>query len=237
MIPKKIHYCWFGGNPLPDDVKRYIESWKKYCPDYEIIQWDESNYNVHKNRYVEQAYKNKKWAFLTDYARLDIVYEQGGIYLDADVELIHGLNDLLKNKCYMGMEQIGTVNTGLGFGAEAKHPFLRKNMLPYEENEYEREDGKFIPPICVRVTTKLLKNSGLVEENKIQNIEDVTIYPTDYFCPLKMGTNKITITTNTYSIHHYAASWYTGNAVIRKIKYYLIPLKIFVKKNILRRSE
>ena len=89
MIPKKIHYCWFGGNPLPEDIKRYIESWKKYCPDYELIRWDESNYDVHKNTYVEQAYQNKKWAFLTDYARLDIIYEYGGIYLDADVCLLY----------------------------------------------------------------------------------------------------------------------------------------------------
>ena len=103
MIPKKIHYCWFGGNPLPEDVKRYIESWKKYCPDYDLIRWDESNYDVHKNAYVELAYQNKKWAFLTDYARLDIIYEHGGIYLDADVELIHSLDDLLQNSCYMGM--------------------------------------------------------------------------------------------------------------------------------------
>lgn len=153
MIPKKIHYCWFGGNPLPEDVKRYIESWKKYCPDYELIRWDESNYDVHKNTYVELAYQNKKWAFLTDYARLDTIYEHGGIYLDADVELVHGLDDLLQNNCYMGMEQVGTVNTGLGFGAEPKHPFLRENMKPYEEQNFIQEDGTFKPPICVRITT------------------------------------------------------------------------------------
>lgn len=165
MIPKKIHYCWFGGNPLPEDVKRYIESWKKYCPDYDLIRWDESNYDVHKNAYVELAYQNKKWAFLTDYARLDIIYEHGGIYLDADVELIHSLDDLLQNSCYMGMEQVGTVATGLGFGAEPKHPFLRENMRPYEEQSFVQEDGTFKPPICVRVTTKLLKDQGLRDEN------------------------------------------------------------------------
>lgn len=238
MIPKKIHYCWFGGNPLPEDIKQYIESWKKYCPDYEIIRWDESNYDIHKNFYVEQAYQNKKWAFLTDYARLDIIYEHGGIYLDADVELVQGLDDLLKNKCYMGMEQVGTVNTGLGFGAEPKQPFLKENMELYEQKEnFIKEDGTFKPPICVKVTTKLLQNYGLKKQNEIQKIQDVTIYPTDYFCPLKMGTNKLTITDNTHSIHHYAASWYTGGALIRKIKYYLIPAKIFVKKYILRREE
>lgn len=237
MIPKKIHYCWFGGNPLPEDVKRYIESWKKYCPDYELIRWDESNYDVHKNTYVELAYQNKKWAFLTDYARLDIIYEHGGIYLDADVELVHGLDDLLQNNCYMGMEQVGTVNTGLGFGAEPKHPFLRENMKPYEKQNFVQEDGTFKPPICVRITTNLLKEKGLTVENKIQKIQNVTVYPTDYFCPLKMGTNKLTITENTHSIHHYAASWYTGNALVRKIKYYLIPAKIFIKKYILRRLD
>ena len=166
-----------------------------------------------------------------------IIYEHGGIYLDADVELIHSLDDLLQNSCYMGMEQVGTVATGLGFGAEPKHPFLRENMRPYEEQNFVQEDGTFKPPICVRVTTKLLKDQGLRGENIIQKIQDVTVYPTDYFCPLKMGTNKLTITENTYSIHHYAASWYTGNALVRKIKYYLIPVKIFVKRSILRREE
>lgn len=237
MIPKRIHYCWFGGNPLPDDVKRYIESWKKYCPDYEIVQWNESNYDVHKNPYVEQCYNNKKWSFLTDYARLDVVYQQGGIYLDADVELIRSLDSLLENNCYMGMEQVGTVNTGLGFGAVARHPFLEENMKPYESESFIQEDGTFKPPICVKITTALMKEHGLVKENKIQHFCDVTVYPTEYFCPLKMGTNKLTITENTYSIHHYAASWYTGNALVRKIKYYLIPVKIFVKRYILRREE
>lgn len=237
MIPKIIHYCWFGGNPLPDNVKQYIESWKKYCPDYEIIRWDESNYDVHKNAYVELAYQNKKWAFLTDYVRLDIVYNYGGIYLDADVELMRGLDDFLDESCYMGMEQIGTVNTGLGFGAEPKHPFLFENKKAYEQMSFMQKNGVFKPPICVKVTTKLLQEKGLMKENKIQRLQNVTIYPTDFFCPLKMGTNKLTITDNTYSIHHYAASWYTGNAVIRKIKYYLIPAKIFVKKYILRREE
>ena len=236
MIPKKIHYCWFGGKPLPDDIKQYIESWKKYCPDYEIIQWNESNYNLEKNDYVKQAYKNQKWAFLTDYIRLDVIYEYGGVYLDTDVELIKSLDNLLENKCYMGMEQVGTVATGLGFGAEARHPFLRKNMLQYEENSF-LENGSFKPPICVGVTTKILRNNGLVRENIIQNIDGVTIYPTDYFCPLKMGTDKITITSNTYSIHHYSASWYTGNKWIKRIKYRLIPLKIFIKKYILLRDE
>ena len=237
MIPKRIHYCWFGGNPLPEDVQQYIASWKKHCPDYEIIRWDESNYDVKKNDYVRAAYENKKWAFLTDYVRLDVVYEYGGIYLDTDVELIKSMDDLLVHDCFMGMEQVGTVATGLGFGAVAGHAFLAQNKAIYESKSFVRENGEFKPEICVKITTGLLREHGLVAENRIQNVAGVAIYPTDYFCPLVMGTNKLMITERTFSIHHYAASWYTGNALVKKIKYRLIPLKIFVKKYILRRAE
>lgn len=236
MIPKIIHYCWFGGNPLTKDALLCIESWKKYCPEYKIVCWDESNYDFHKNLYVEQAYKNKKWAFLSDYVRLDVVYNYGGIYLDTDVELIRSLDNLLENICFMGMEQVGTVATGLGFGAEKNNAFILENMKVYEKENYVYEDGTFKPPICVKITTQLLERNGLIEENSVQKINDITIYPPEYFCPLKMGTNKLRITSNTYSIHHYSASWYTGNEFIRKIKYYLIPYKIFIKKYILHKK-
>ena len=236
MIPRRIHYCWFGGSPMPEAAVRCVESWKKYCPDYEIIRWDESNYDVQKNAYVRRAYESKRWAFLTDYVRLDVVYRYGGIYLDTDVELIRGLDELLDCECYMGMEQAGSVNTGLGFGAVAGHPFLAENKRVYEENDFVRSDGTFKPEICVRITTGLLREQGLTKEDRLQHTGGVTIYPVSCFCPLKMGTNRMAITEQTYSIHHYAASWYTGNAVVRRIKYYLIPVKIFVKKYILRRE-
>ena len=234
MIPKKIHYCWFGGAPLPSDIQQYIESWGKYCPDYEIIRWDESNYDVCKNDYVKSAYKSKKWAFLTDYARLDIVYHEGGIYLDTDVELIRSLDELLDNPCFMGMEQVGTVNTGLGFGAEKGHHFLQENMQEYERNRYISSDGTFKPEICVRITTRLLKQKGLREINEIQMIDHVKVFPTESFCPLTMGTNKLNITEKTFSIHHYAASWYTGAQWVKKLKIRLIPIKVFIRKRILR---
>lgn len=230
MIPKKIHYCWFGGNPLPDDAKKCIESWKKHCPDYEIIQWDESNYDLNKNGYVKYAYENKKYAFLTDYARLDIIYNEGGIYLDTDVELLKSLDDLLDCEGYIGMEQIGTVNTGQGFGAVKNHPFVKENKEYYENNNFIDENGNFKQVICVKITTDILNKKGLKKENVLQKIYNMNIYPVEYFCPLKMGTNKLNITKNTYSIHHFNASWYTGNKIVKKIKYYLIPLKQFIKK-------
>ena len=237
MIPKKIHYCWFGGSPLPEDAQQYIRGWKKHCPDYEIIRWDESNYDVNKNAYVCAAYQNKKWAFLTDYVRLDVVYEHGGIYLDTDVELIKSLDDLLENDCFMGMEQVGMVNTGQGFGSIAGHPFIGENKAVYETHNFMTAEGEFRPEICVKITTRLLRRYGLKNENKVQQLAKAVIYPTDYFCPLKMGTNRLSLTENTYSIHHFAASWYTGNTLVRKIKYRLIPVKVFVKKYILRRIE
>ena len=231
MIPKKIHYCWFGGKSLPDDVKKCIKSWKKYCPDYEIIEWNESNYDLKKNDYVKLAYESKKWAFLTDYVRLDVIYNEGGIYLDTDVELIKPLDSLLNCDGYMGMETVGKVNTGQGFGAKKNHPFLKKNMEFYENiKNIVDENGNFKKIICVEVTTDILLKNGLKNSNEIQNISDLIIYPTDYFCPLKMGTNKLTITKNTYSIHHFSGSWKSNYKIIRKIGYYLIPLKIKLKR-------
>ena len=129
MIPKIIHYCWFGGNEIPEHDKKCIESWKKYCPDYKIIRWDESNYDYKKNSYMREAYEAKKWGFVPDYARLDIVYEHGGIYLDTDVELVKNIDELLEHKAYMGFEVGGEfVSPGLGFGAEKNFPLFKKMM-------------------------------------------------------------------------------------------------------------
>lgn len=237
MIPKIIHYCWFGGKPLPKEALKCINSWKKYCPDYEIKEWNESNYNLTKNDYVKYCYENKKWAFLTDYVRLDIVYQNGGIYLDTDVELVKPLDDFLCNKCYIGMEQVGTVNTGQGFGAVKHHKFIKENKDYYEKKPFLNDDGSFKRTICVPITTEILKKKGLINKNCIQNLEDeVVVYPVEYFCPKKLGTNKITITKNTVSIHHFESSWKSNNRLIRRIGYHLIPLKILVKK-IIRKEE
>lgn len=231
MIPKKIHYCWFGGNPLPKEAKKCIESWKKYCPDYEIIEWNESNYDLNKNEYVKKAYEQKKYAFLTDYIRLDVIYEQGGIYLDTDVELIRNLDDLIENECYVGMEQPGRIATGLGFGAKKNHPFIKENKEYYENNTFWDEQGKFKKVICVEITTGILEKYGLKNTEELQFIKNpnVTVYPPEYLCPLKMGTNRLTITKNTYSIHHYDGSWKSNSKIIRKLNYYSIPLKQKIK--------
>ena len=230
MIPRKIHYCWFGGKPLPTEAKKCIDSWKKYCPDYEIIEWNEKNYNLNKNQYVKYTYENKKYAFLTDYVRLDIIYNEGGIYLDTDVELLKPLDDLLDCDLYLGMETPGKVNTGQGFGAVKENSFIRQNMQFYENYNYLDNKGNFKKIICVEVTSKLLKDIGLTENNEKQKLNNIIIYPTDYFCPLKLGTNKLKVTKNSYSIHHFSGSWKSNNKIIKKIDYYLIPVKTMIKK-------
>ncbi len=203
MNSKKIHYCWFGNNPLPESVKRCIKSWKKYCPDYEIIEWNEQNYDVNKIPFIEKAYKEKKYAFVSDYARLDIIYNEGGIYLDTDVELIKDITPLLDHSCFLGMESAGEVATGLGFGAVKKHPFIYENMQYYHNTTFDMNNII----TCVNVTSSILLKKGLINIDKNQILDDVYIYSTEYFCPLNYKTNELSITNNTYSIHHYDATW------------------------------
>jgi mannosyltransferase OCH1-like enzyme len=206
-IPKKIHYCWFGNNPLPEEYKKNIESWKKYMPDYEIIQWNESNYDVNKIPYTRYAYENKKWAFVTDYARLDIIYNYGGIYLDTDVEVLKSFDKLLDNDAFMGVENGNYVNTGLGFGAIPKHFGIGLNKQIYENFVLNNNYINLIN--CPEITTNLLKKYGAKLDGTIENIIDIKIYPIEYFCPMNYFTGVTKITNNTYSIHKYSMSWNT----------------------------
>ena len=208
MIPKKIHYCWFGGNPLNDLGKKCYETWKKYFPDYEIIEWNESNFDVHCCKYVEEAYEAKKWAFVSDYARFKVIYEQGGVYFDTDVEVINQMDDILSRGAYMGSERkFMCVNPGIGFAVEPRHPFIKELLDDYEKSSFVKEDGSLDLTTIVDRTTKFLKSHGLEDANEIQTVAGITVYPVDYFCPIDMDTGKLEITENTRSIHRYAASW------------------------------
>lgn len=209
MIPKVIHYCWFGHGEIPEKDKKCIESWKRMCPDYEIKQWNESNYDITKNAYMEEAYNARKWGFVPDYARLDIIYEHGGFYLDTDVELIKSLDDLLNNKAIMGFEDGCHVNPGLIIAAEPKHPTICDIMGIYENRHFIKTDGSIDLTPSPIMNTNYLINQGLKQNNKKQTVKDITIYPTDYFCPKNYKTGKLNKTDNTYSIHWFNASWQT----------------------------
>ena len=207
MIPKKIHYCWFGGNPIPEHLTRYMESWKKYCPDYEIIRWDESNYDVHKIKYIEQAYEAKKWGFVSDYARLDIIYNEGGIYFDTDVEIIKSFDEMLYNRAFMGFERCMTVSNGLGFGAIPNHPAIKELMEIYESKSFIKNDGSYETTPCPLMQLEKFKEFGCTLNNQLQTVNGITIYPSEYFAPMDYETGKLNLTSNTFSIHHYEASW------------------------------
>ena len=207
MIPKIIHYCWFGGNSLPDEYKKYIDSWKKLCPDYEIKEWNESNYDVSKNKYMFDAYNVKKWAFVPDYARFDIIYEYGGFYLDTDVELVKSLDELIELKGYLGFETAEYVNGGLGFGAEKGNSLIKELRDMYENISFYNEDSTLNLLPSPHYITNCLKKHGLKLNNKQQMIQDITIFPSDYFAAKDYFTGKINLTDNTVSIHQFSASW------------------------------
>lgn len=201
-IPQKIHYCWFGGNEKNELAKKCIASWKQYCPDYEIIEWNEDNFDVTCNEYCSQMFQEKKWAFLTDYVRLRVVYEFGGIYLDTDVELLKSLDDFLGLEAFMASEDGKYVNTGLGFGASTYHPVIKENM-----EYYEQLSGDIQPQKCPGITTEILEKYGYSNARSIAEVCGVKIYPREYFSPKDYYTERIHLTKNTVSIHHYSGSW------------------------------
>lgn len=206
-IPKIIHYCWFGDNPLPDIASKCIESWKKYCPDYKIIRWDESNFDVNENQYVSEAILSKKWAFATDYVRLKVVHEYGGIYLDIDVELLKPLDDLLMYSGFMGFESKKNIATGLGFGASKHNRLVYEVMNDYKDLSFISEDGSLDLMPCPERNSKILNKHGLILNNSKQIIDDVLFLPMDYFNPTDYESMRLSISENTYSIHHYNGSW------------------------------
>lgn len=207
MIPKTIHYCWFGNKPLPTFAKKCIDSWKKYLPEYNIQEWNENNFDVNIIPYTKEAYKAKKYAFVSDYARLWILYHYGGIYFDTDVEVIKPMNDIILKGSFMGLEYNKgyLVNPGLGIAAIPKLSLLKELLDIYNCLHFEQLN----PMTIVTLTTKTLETYGLSKANKIQQIANIWIYPTDYFAPKDLKTKSLKITSNTCSIHHYDASWIT----------------------------
>lgn len=205
LIPKIIHYFWFGGNPIPDLEQSCIDSWKKKCPDYEIICWNEKNYDISQNLYMKQAYEAKKWGFVPDYARLDIIFQYGGIYLDTDVELIKPLDNLLALKGFAGFESKDLVALGLGFGAKKNHPFIKELRDDYKKRFFVDKQGDYILTASPFLQTEVFEKNGLIKNNKLQYIEDMLVLPAECFSP---DNNMVPhITENTYSIHHFSGSW------------------------------
>lgn len=211
MIPKAIHYCWFGRNPKPKLAEKCIRSWKKHCPDYEIIEWNEDNYDLSMAPlYVRQAYEAKKWAFVTDYVRLQVVYEHGGIYMDTDVELIKPLDDLLTYDAYFGFEDERFIATGLGFGARKHAPILKELMDDYQDTPFLLQDGSYDVMPCPQRNTEIFRRHHLMQDGRRQILDgDILILPPIVLCPIDFETKLRRYSADTISIHWYDASWQT----------------------------
>ena len=234
-IPKVIHYCWIGGKPLTPLAQKCVNSWRRVMPDYEIKRWDESNYDFQKNKFMATAYKQKKWGFVPDYARLDIIYNYGGIYFDTDVEVLKPFDEFLKYPAFCGFESEHFVALGLGFGAEKKNKVIKALMRPYENMDFKISDkilkqaslytkiqadkwqkDNLIPSPLLQ-TQFLTEKYGLKQNNTRQSLEGIEIFQSSYFAP-KNNANLPIKTDTAYSVHWYAASWLPW--------YYKIYLKI-----------
>lgn len=211
MIPKTIHYCWFGRGKKPELARRCIASWKKHCPDYRIVEWNEDNFDISQYPYLQWCYENRKWAFLSDFARLLIVQRQGGIYFDTDVELVRRPDELLDNNAYIGFETNEYVNTGMGFGSEAHGEMVRAMIAEYEP----LLDGRHGVIGCPILNTQALEKLGMKKTGLLQKLFACTIYPADYFNPYDDPTGQLRKTQNTYSIHWYSKSWMDKKTVLR----------------------
>ena len=234
MIPKVIHYCWFGRNPLPPLAVKCIESWRKFLPDYEIREWNEDNFDVNAIPYTREAYEAKKYAFVSDYARFKILYEHGGLYFDTDVEVIRPLDDIIARGPFMGCECDATgatapaVAPGLGLGVNPGLGLYRELLDLYATLHFRNADGSLNFKTIVQYTTELLCEHGLQNTPDIQEVAGVWVYPKEYFNPIE-HINDIKITSNTVSIHHYAGTWLPKTQRLKKWVIQLLGPKVWSK--------
>lgn len=227
MIPKIIHYCWFGGKPLPRSAKKCIASWRKFLPDYDIKEWNESNFDVNCTRYTAEAYKARKFAYVSDYARFWVLYRFGGLYFDVDVEIIKPIDDIVARGPFMGCEEASQkgatpstlgVAPGLGLGVNPGLGLVKRLLDDYEAASFEAENANRAAGVyktVVTYTTDLLVERGLKNVNEIQCVDGIYIYPKEYFNPLE-HINQLHITENTRSIHWYDGTWQPRSVKLRR---------------------
>ena len=212
QIPKKIHYCWFGKNKMNKLVEECVDSWKRLCPDYEIVLWNEDNYDITKNKYMYQAFINQKYGFVPDYARLDIIYNEGGIYLDSDVKLLTSLDPILNDEMFFGLLYEWRSGFGLGFGAKKGHSLIKKLRDVYDDAAFINEKGQFDLRPCSNYQDPTLKEYGFSLKNEYQKINNVVCYPSSTFNPRGLSGLASNHTKNTISEHISMISWQDASA-------------------------
>ncbi|MBU2019156.1 MAG: glycosyl transferase [Bacteroidetes bacterium] len=232
-IPKTIHYCWFGGKPLPKMALQCIESWKKHLPNYEIIEWSEKNYDLKSNQFVQEAYKQKKYAFVTDYVRLDVLNRFGGVYMDTDVEVLKSLDEFLQLQAFSGFETENLVPTGI-MASEKNGEWVKEMISYYDQRPFILNGGKLDTKTNVLIISEQMAANGFELKNSLQEYKNcATFFPKDVFCP-KNPNGKLELTPNSVCIHHFNGSWLTSK---QKIKRYVITHLIgqnkanYIKKN------
>jgi hypothetical protein len=208
VIPKVIHYCWFGDKELPPMERVCVESWKKRCPDYEIKLWNEDNYDIGKNKYMKAAYNSKKWGFVPDYARLDIIHEYGGFYLDTDVELLRGLDDFVHCKAFFSFESRDLIAPGLGFGSVPNNPIFKEMMAQYDDLAFVKPDGTLNLKSSPEYVTEFFRGKGMEIRNRPCVSDDTLFLPSDFFGPVNQSSTLYELTENTYGIHKFSCSWF-----------------------------
>ena len=237
MIPKVIHYVWVGGKPLNELAEKCIASWKKYCPDFEIKRWDETNFDINQNRFCKEAYENKKWAFVADYIRLKVLYDEGGIYMDADVEVVKPLDDFLKYPAFSGFENETMIPTGI-IASEKHNNWIKGLLKDYDNRKFILDDGSCDLTTNVVLITENTKKQhpNLKLNNTFQQFDDVVFFTKDVFCPLSYKTRKLKTTDHTYTIHWFAGSWLPkiswGKRCLNSIRAFLLKiLRLIIGKN------
>lgn len=230
MIPKIIHYCWFGGKPLPPLAVKCIESWIKFFPDYEIKEWNESNFDVDMIPYTSEAYRLKKYAFVSDYARFYVLYKYGGLYFDTDVEVIKNMGDIVDRGPFMGMEaghsstssSAGMIAPGLGLGVNPGLGLYKEMLDMYANKHYATWMGRSTETVVYAMTRLIDHRNSISIGNGIYKNDEIYLYEPDYFCPLNYYTGELIITERTVCIHHYMASWVqNSSSFFNKVKLHL----------------
>ena len=206
MIEKIIHYCWFGGKPKPELAEKCIESWKKFCPDYQLVEWNEENFDINSNLYVKQAYEAKKFAFVTDYVRLYALHTQGGIYMDTDVMVLKSLDEYLNHKAFSGFESKTKIPTGI-MAAEKGNALFAELLAYYDTATFIKDDGSLNMTTNVEIITNMLTPKGFVSNGKYQEVCGMAFYPQNIFCPLHKKLKNKKYMKNTATIHYFAGSW------------------------------
>jgi hypothetical protein len=225
-IPKKIHYCWFGKKEKPEFIKKCIKSWKKYLNDYEIIEWNENNFDININDFVKQAYEAGKFAFVSDYVRVYALYNYGGIYLDTDVEVLKSLNRFLVHESFWGFEEKNFIATST-IGACKGNTLVKRFLDSYKGKSFVLDDGSFDTITNVSIVTRILEDIGVKMDGTCQEIKGIGVfYPQTYFSPFDYINYRYFITENSYTMHHFYKSWLPFSAKIKS------NIKIILAKTI-----